>query len=187
MSRDPWGLQRPRQVVAATAWGIGLVCDTVRAHDCITPGAHLREHPRGRRAERGRAREEWLAVLGQGNGPESATLWLCPVHLPSVRAGESLESAICVPFWVFCSLAKARIGPVLVPAQPLVSWDFGQEASSLLLPHLLQASALRVRPGHQEGGWMPAVALQELRKGNELLLSQVRQQEELPAGWGGRP
>lgn len=48
LGEETWELQRHSQVVAVTAWGVGLFHVMVRAYNYVTAGGNLRDYPTGR-------------------------------------------------------------------------------------------------------------------------------------------
>lgn len=141
MSRDPWELQRHRQVAVATAWGLCLVPDTVRAHHCTIPGK-TPETTQGREKER-QVRETMTGNTRPGKWPQiTHTLALpCPPawgRLGPLSAGRlwgawgpgpRVDHLSSIPgssaHW-----QRLGAGLVLVWALPLVSGHLGNEVFS---------------------------------------------------------
>lgn len=113
----PWGMQRHRQVGVMATRHIGLVCNAVRAQECVTPQVNPRDHPRGcQGGEEGPGKNDWLCLAREM--VQSPTLWLCPAHLPPDGQRGLSPTGRSWGAWswssefhcrVFCSLAKARI------------------------------------------------------------------------------
>lgn len=71
--------------------------------------------------------------------------------------------------WLFCSLAKGRSWLVGLGSAPCNLRPWARSPLWSLFPPA-QGTCSEVSSGFREGGWISAVALQELRKGNELQL-----------------